>query len=69
MFSYLLSVMMMLSPMAAGGNGHHFGWRNQAPRTVPQVVVVTPRPPSSSPGPVYNGPAGDPNPGPFTFGN
>ena len=69
MFSYLLSMMMMLSPMAAGGNGHHFGWRNQAPRVVPEVQVVTPRPPSSSPGPDRSAPAGDPGRDPFTFSN
>jgi hypothetical protein len=69
MFSFLLSLMMTLSPMAAGGNGHHWGWRNQAPRTVPQVNLVTPRPGLSSPGPVYGNPGSDPNPGPFRFGN
>lgn len=69
MFSYLLSLMMLLSPMYKGGNGNHFGWRNQQPRVVPGVTVVTPRPPMSSPGPVYNAPPpGDPNPGPRMFG-
>lgn len=70
MFSYLLSLMLALTPTATGGNGNHWGWRNnQQPRTVPQVQVVTPKPPSSSPIQGNNAPVGDPNPSPFTYLN
>jgi hypothetical protein len=67
MFSYLISMMMLLSPTATGGNGHHWGWRNQAPRVVPTVQLVTPRPPTV--GGTSSGTPGDPNPGPRFYGN
>jgi len=50
----LLFTLWMLSPMAQGGNGHHFGWRNNQPRTVPAVQTVTP-PPSGGSGGVVGG--------------
>ncbi|HEV8480963.1 MAG TPA: hypothetical protein VGR66_09230 [Candidatus Eisenbacteria bacterium] len=71
MMSLLYSMMMLLSPMSAGGNnGHHYGWRNQAPRSVPGVTVVSS--PRSGFGGGNQNPApgtttGDPAPGPFTF--
>jgi hypothetical protein len=71
MFSFLLSIMLTLAPMTQGGNGHHWGWRNQVSSDPPPppVTLVTPRPGNSSPGPSNGAPSGNPNPGPFTFGN
>lgn len=71
MMSLLYAMMMLLSPMSAGGNGngHHYGWRNQAPRSVPGVTVVSS--PRSGGGtnqnPPPGTPTGDPTPGPFVF--
>jgi len=72
MMSLLYAMMMLLSPMSAGGNGngHHYGWRNQAPRSVPGVTVVSS--PRNGTGGGNQNPApgtttGDPAPGPFTF--
>ena len=70
MFTYLLSLMLTLSPMTQGGNGHHWGWRNnitERPPT-PTVQVGSPRYPGSTPGGAP-APTGNPNPGAYTFDN
>jgi len=71
MYSYLLALMMVVSPLSKGGNhGNHFGWRNQSSSVPPPPsVTLVSHPGASSPGPNRNAPTGDPNPGPFTFGN
>ena len=69
MMSLLYAMMMFLSPMSAGGNGHHYGWRNQTPRTVPGVTVVS-SPRAGGGGnqnPAPGTTTGDPAPGPFTY--
>jgi hypothetical protein len=71
MFSYLLSLMLTLSPLAAGGKGHHYGWsRNSAdaPPPPPPVTLVS-HPGDSSGGPSYGPPSGGPDPGTFKYGN
>ena len=67
----LFAALMLLHPAAAGGNGHHWGWRNQAPRPVVPYEQVTPPPPSSGQGyqdPANGSPTSD-GPGAYKFDN
>jgi len=67
---HLLFALWMLSPTLKGGNGNHFGWRNQQPRTVPGVQVVTPPPTGGGGGlPGNSGPVGDPKGLPRAYGD
>lgn len=51
----LFAALMMLHPATAGGNGHHWGWRNQAPRPIIPFEQVVPPPSPSGTGGAYPG--------------